>query len=150
MYTLKDISLEDIELSLKAVDWKEAIIKASQEFLKRGYITQNYIDSMINSVVEHGPYIVLSENIALAHARPEDGAIKTGLYFTTLDNSIEFGAEEFDPVKMIIVLSAEDSEGHLDLLMELSSILEDRTLVDNLIKQKDKKEFLKLIKGAIE
>lgn len=150
MYTLKEIKLDDIELSIKADDWKEAIINASQEFLRRGYINQNYVDSMINSVLEHGPYIVLAESIALAHARPEDGAIKTGLYFTTLEKPIVFNAEEFDPVKMVIVLSAEDSEGHLDLLMELSSILEDKDLVEKLINSETKEDFLELIKGALE
>lgn len=149
MYTLKDIQLEDIELSVKANDWKEAIINSSQELLRRGYISQNYIDNMIRSVIEYGPYIVLSENIALAHARPEDGAIKTGLFFATLEKPIEFGADGYDPVKMVVVLSAEDSEGHLGLLMELSSVLENRDLVEKLFIQNSKEEFLELIKGAI-
>lgn len=150
MYTLKDIKLEDVAIKVKAEDWKEAIINSSQEFLRRGYINQNYIDSMVNSVIEHGPYIVLAENIALAHARPEDGALKTGLFFATLEKPIEFNAEDYDPVKLVIVLSAEDSEGHINLLMELSSILENKELVDNLIKQETKEGFLVLIKGALE
>lgn len=149
MYTLKDIKLEDVAIKVKADDWKEAIINSSQEFLKRGFINQNYIDSMIHGVKEFGPYIVIAENIALAHARPEDGAIKTGLFFATLEKPIVFNAEEYDPVKLVVVLSAEDSEGHIDLLMDLSSILENRDLVDKLIKSETKEEFLELIKGAL-
>lgn len=149
MYTLNDITLEDIELKVKANDWREAIINCSKNFLERGIITQSYVDNMIKSVEEFGPYIVLSENFALAHARPEEGN-KTGLFYATLETPVIFGVEEFDPVKLLVVLSASDSDSHLELLMGLAGILEDRELFEKLCNLDDKEEFLRLIKKAAE
>lgn len=37
---------------------------------------KSYIDGMIDSVKEHGPYIVIAPNIALLHARTETGSKK--------------------------------------------------------------------------
>lgn len=149
MYNLSDIKLEDIELKIEASDWKEAIRKASRSFLERGIIEEKYVEAMINSVLEFGPYIVLSENIALAHARPEDGAKETGLYFTSLKQPIEFGAEDFDPVKLLIVLSAKDSDSHINLLTQLSEIMQDRDVIEKLIDTNDKQEFANIIKEAL-
>ena len=141
MYSIKDMKLEDIQLGIEAENWEDAIRKAAVVPVERGMIKQDYVEAMIRSVNEYGPYIVLSENIALAHARPEDGAIETGLYFTTLAHPIEFGAEDFDPVKLLIVLSAKDGDGHIGLLCELSGILETEGVLEALINAKTAEEF---------
>lgn len=43
---------------------------------KSGAIEPRYIDAMINTVKEIGPYIVIAPGIAMPHARPEAGAKK--------------------------------------------------------------------------
>lgn len=149
MYSLKDISLEDVKLNLEADNWEDAIRKLAIVPLERKIINENYIEAMVNSVKEFGPYIVLGPHIALAHARPEDGALETALYFTTLKNSINFGSEDFDPVKILILLSAKDSDSHITLLSDLSIILCDEEAVDKLMNAKSEEEFLETLKGAL-
>ncbi len=149
MYSLKDISLEDVKLNLEADNWEDAIRKLAIVPLERKIINENYIEAMVNSVKEFGPYIVLGPHIALAHARPEDGALETALYFTTLKNPINFGSEDFDPVKILILLSAKDSDSHITLLSDLSMILSDEEAVDKLMNAKSEEEFLETLKGAL-
>lgn len=124
MYSLKNLTIDDIELNIDSKDWVDSTKKASVKLVERNIIEEKYIDAMIDSVLKFGPYIVIAKNVALAHARPEEGAIETKLYFTTLKNDIEFGELDNDPVKLLIVLSAKDSNSHLEILCQLGSILE--------------------------
>lgn len=87
---------------------------------------------MIQSVKENAPYIVISKNIALAHARPEFGVNQLGVTFSTLAAPVDFGSKLFDPVKLIITLAAKTSADHLELLSGLASVLSDEELVDRL------------------
>lgn len=149
MYSLKDITLDDIELEISATDWEDAIKKAARRPIEKGMFTKKYIEAMISSVKDFGPYIVLAKHVALAHARPEDGVLETGLYFTTLKKAVVFHAEDFDPVKLLIVLSAKDSESHIGLLSELSTILADEDNIISLMNETDPQAFLNKIKEAI-
>lgn len=57
---------------------------------------------MIRAVNDYGPYIVIGKHMALAHARPEDGVNKLGVSVATIEQPIDFGNPEMDPVKIIL------------------------------------------------
>ncbi|HAB7885637.1 TPA_asm: PTS sugar transporter subunit IIA, partial [Listeria monocytogenes] len=44
---LDRVTLEDIEVNLKAEDWREAIQMSARLLLERGAIKESYIDGMI-------------------------------------------------------------------------------------------------------
>jgi len=71
-------------LNVSPLDWQESIRLVAQPLLKDKYITENYIEAMINVVKEYGAYIVVGKGVALAHARPEEGVNKLGLSVMTL------------------------------------------------------------------
>lgn len=120
---LKD---ENILINVEAKDWQELITVVSQPLLKEEVITDKYIQAMIQAVEEYGPYIVIGENLALAHARPEDGVNRLGLSVATVRNSVEFGHEDNDPVKIIFCLSAVDSFSHLNIMRDLIDLINDQ------------------------
>ena len=99
--------------NLQADSWQDSIRKAANLLLQENCIEERYIDSMINSVLKYGPYIVIDQGIALAHARPDDGVLKTGIAIATLAPSIIFGTEN-DPVKLMIVLAASGDDEHVN------------------------------------
>ncbi|MBL0847244.1 MULTISPECIES: BglG family transcription antiterminator [Mammaliicoccus] len=123
-------------------DWKNAIKMVSKPLLDDGIITSQYQDAMINSVEEYGPYIVIGKHIALAHARPEEGANALGVSIATLNPNIEFGNEINDPVKIIFCLSATDSFSHLNIMKSIVSLVRNEEKVDKLLSFKDKDEFI--------
>ncbi len=82
---LKDlVNDKQIQLQVPVDGWKDAIIKAAQPLIDEDFIKQSYVQAMIDSVTKYGPYIVIGPSIALAHARPEDGANKLGVSIMTL------------------------------------------------------------------
>lgn len=139
---LDKICEEDINIGVKAEDWEDAIKKSSLYLLEKGKIKQSYIDAMIDAVKRVGPYIVLGNHVALAHARPECGVNELSLHFTTLTPAIPFGSEKFDPIKLIITLAATNANSHLELMASLAEVLMEEENVNVLVASKTPKEFI--------
>lgn len=139
-----------IELGVKAQDYEEAIRKAGQLLVNDGKVEEKYVDSMINVANDIKGYIVIAPGIALPHARPELGTKKIGLSIITLDKPINFGNEANDPVSVVIPLAAVDSKSHLELLQELSMLLDNNDLVEKFTNCNKKEEIIELIKGYTE
>lgn len=117
-----------VQIGVQASDWEDAIRKSAQTLLNSGAIERNYVEAMVQSLKDNGPYIIVSKHVALAHTRPECGVNHPGLAFATLHPAVAFGSGEFDPIRLVITLAALDAESHMELLGELVDILmeEDR------------------------
>lgn len=139
---IKDILIDsDILLQMEVDDWEDSIVKVADPLLNRAVITQEYVDAMINSVKEYGPYIVIGPHFALAHARPEDGAKEIGLSMATLKEPVVFGNEENDPVSLIFCLSAVDAHSHLNIMKEIVNLINNPEKITKLSKIVDIEEF---------
>lgn len=147
---LEEISEGNIQVKVQASDWKEAIRKAAAPLLADGAIEEAYVDAMIQTAQSNGMYIVIGRHIALAHARPELGAVRRAVGFTTLEPMICFGAGDFDPVGLVITLSARDSNDHIDLMAKLAEVLMDSERVDQLIGADTPGEFFRLLTEELE
>lgn len=143
---IKDILKDDeILLNIKVNDWQDSIKKVSKPLEEGSVISPDYTEAMIQSIKEYGPYIVIGKNLALAHARPEDGVNRLGLSVATIEGGINFGNEENDPVKIIFCLAAVDSYSHLNIMKELISLINDHPKLEKLIQAKEKNEFKKIL-----
>lgn len=118
------IDNNSIQLQASASNWKEAIKIGTDMLIASGAIDPRYHDAIISSVEELGPYIVIAPNLALPHARPENGVIKTAFALVTLDSPIYFDGED-EPVDVLITLAGSSSDEHMDGLMEVTQVLDD-------------------------
>ena len=142
---LEQVEERDVEIGVHARDWKDAIVASSRYLLETGKIEPRYVDAMIDTVERMGPYLVLTDHVALAHARPECGACELAVHFTTLDEGVDFGSPQFDPIRLVITLSAVDDVSHLELMAELATVLMDPVQVDALIASVSSREFVDLL-----
>ncbi|MDY5060458.1 PTS sugar transporter subunit IIA [Staphylococcus simulans] len=141
-----DILTKDkIKVQDQVPDWSQAITEAAQPLLEQDYIETGYIDAMIDSVKEFGPYIVIAPEIAIAHARPEDNVNKVGLSLLKLNESINF-AEDSHYASLIFVLSATDNTSHLNVLQSLAGLLGNKEVVNQLLESKNSDEIIEIIK----
>ncbi|MGE8204742.1 BglG family transcription antiterminator [Heyndrickxia sp. NPDC080065] len=145
---LQDI-LKDSNILLKqeCKDWKDAITKVAKPLEKEKVIENRYIDAMIKSVEEYGPYIVVGKHLALAHARPEDGVNKLGISVMTLKEPVDFGNPDNDPVNIVFCLAAVDSYSHLNVMKNLIELINDEDKLANLYKSNDLKTFNQVLYG---
>ena len=130
---IQDI-LEDhkIQITSKKMDWKDSIRFGAKPLLDEESITEQYIGEMIHNVEEYGPYIVIAPHMALAHARPEDGAKKLDLSLTIFKNPISFGESDDQKVSVMFCLSAIDSFSHLNIMKSLVNLIRATNKIEEL------------------
>ncbi|MBO0413515.1 PTS sugar transporter subunit IIA [Enterococcus hulanensis] len=102
--------------------WQQAVALAGEPLLKRNYITSAYIQSMIASVEEHGPYMVLADYFALMHARPGEGVNQQSMSLLVVKEPVDMLDK---PVKIFLVLAAKDNQSHLESLQRIMTIFMD-------------------------
>ncbi|MEI6287351.1 MAG: PTS sugar transporter subunit IIA [Bacillota bacterium] len=125
MHLTELLSRDRILANCTANDWGEALGIGVGLLMTDGYVDGRYLQAIIDNHQKLGPYMVIAPGICLGHARPEDGALKTGASLLTLNPEIAFGNATNDPVWFLLCLAAQDSDGHLQALTELMELLMD-------------------------
>ena len=121
---LNDYLSPDTVLFATDVDgWRDAIERVSAPLLEAGAIERRYIDAMIDSIAKGGTYIDLGYGIALAHSRPENGVIETGLSYLRVSPPVLLNDEAEHPIDLFFCLAANDQGGHLATMAELATLL---------------------------
>ncbi|OOR98972.1 PTS ascorbate-specific transporter subunit IIA [Haemophilus paracuniculus] len=118
------IENNSILLNQKASDWKAAIKIGTDLLEKSGAIEPRYYTNIVDKIEEMGPYIILAPGLAMPHARPEEGVIKTSFALVTLTEPVVFDGED-EPVSVLITLAGSDSDKHMQGLMEITQVLDD-------------------------
>lgn len=132
-----------IKLNVEAKTWEEAIYKAAEILEEDGVIKPSYKDAIIESTKKIGPYYVITKGVAMPHARPEDGVIKSGFCFLKLKEGVYFGSKENDPVKYIFMVAMENNEKHIEFIQFLSDLMEN----EEFYKAVDENRPIEEIKG---
>ena len=130
-----------IRVLAAALDREHAIELAGDLLVASGRVTPEYTSSMVNVLETHGPYFVIAPGIALAHAKPSESVLSTGLSLVTLAEPIVFGNEANDPVKLVFGLCAVDHGSHIEMLAELSDLLSDNETVNILLNAVDTEQI---------
>ncbi|SDJ25477.1 BglG family transcription antiterminator [Salimicrobium halophilum] len=143
---LNELLREDtIQFKDSVSGWEEAIRLASEPLLKKETIQPAYVDAMIESVHELGPYIVIAPDIAIPHARPEAGVNRLGMSFLRLKEPVAFSEKEKHQARLIFVLAAIDNNTHLKALAQLTEILSEEQNIKRLADTNQAQEVMKLI-----
>ena len=142
-----ELTEEYIQFFDKAKDWEEAVQLSGNPLLEGGEIKQSYIDGMIESVKEHGPYIVIAPNIALPHARPETGSVKIGFSYMKLNEPVSFLEDGSADASLFIALSCVDADTHLEMLQSIVLVLSDQEKHDALFAATSKEEVMNIFNG---
>lgn len=110
------ITPDRMVLNHEAADWREAIATAAQPLVDQQAIEPDYVDAMIASVEEFGPYMVLVPHVALAHAKPGGLVHEQCFSILTLKEPVAFHHPDNDPVQVVFCLGAPDKSSHLGAL----------------------------------
>lgn len=151
--SLTDLLKEELIQQVDSVStWQDAVGLAARPLLANGYIEESYIQAMIASINETGPYIVLAPKVAVPHASPDAGVHQLGISLLQVKEPVDFSKEGDDDkkVQLIFVLAAVDSTAHLRALQELALILDDEEAIDSLIAASGPREILAIIEKIIE
>ena len=136
------------ELSISVIhstkDWQEAINFSMASLLAKNYISENYIQAIKDSTISNGPYYILAPGVAMPHARPECGALKTGMSLTLLEQGVYFPGND-EPIKLLIGLSAADADSHIAAIQALSELLCEEEILEQLLTASSEKQLADII-----
>ncbi|WP_077319824.1 PTS sugar transporter subunit IIA [Virgibacillus proomii] len=134
-----------IKLGVEVNNAEEAITAAGQLLLDEELIKPSYIEAMKQAYQKNGPYFVLAPQIAIPHARPEDGVNEAAVSLVQLKEPISFGHAINDPVRLVFGLGAASSSDHLTLLRRLTTLLNDTNNIDQLLQATTVDDIKKVI-----
>jgi len=141
------LPVERIALNVQVNDWEDAVRTVGRLMVDTGVVEERYIEGMIATAKELGPYIVIAPGVAIPHSRPEDGVITTCLAFAQLNPPINFGNEANDPVRVLFALGALDHSEHVEALKEIAEILTDQDQFDKLLNAESLNEITAILYG---
>lgn len=124
------LSAEAIRLGATAQDKADAIRQAGQLLIESGHIQSGYIESMMAREAQANTF--LGNGIAIPHGQPRDRnlILKTGISVTQIPAGVEWNPGE---VVYLVVGIAAKSDEHLQILANLTQVLDDAAAVQQLV-----------------
>lgn len=141
---IKEILNGMIEVIDKVEDWKEAIDIIGQLMINKNKIKVGYIKNIIENIEELGPYIIIAPGIALPHARPSENVLENALALLKINNGVKF-TKDGENIYLIFCLAAKDSNSHIDIIEQLTLILNDDEKIEKLKSMKSLEEIEKVL-----
>ncbi|MDK2584461.1 PTS sugar transporter subunit IIA [Romboutsia sedimentorum] len=131
-----------VKIKDKVKDYKEAIKISCDSLEEKGYIKKSYFDAIISKIEEFGPYFCIAPKIAMPHARPEDGAIKTELCVLKLNEPVDFLGKE---VSLFMTLSATDNSSHLKLMQSVAGVCMNEDKLNKILNSNNEEEIMEVM-----
>jgi PTS system ascorbate-specific IIA component len=136
-----------LKVGVRAENWIEAITVAGELLVEVGHVKPSYVASMIRVVEELGPYIVLIDGVALAHAAPGDEVLSNSISLAILEQSVDFGSGKL--VKAVFALAATDHDSHIEALGALAELLADEQNRNTLLNGGNAAQIEHLLEGIL-
>ena len=137
---------ENVQIVESCKDWEDAIHVAVQPLVDGGFVTPDYIAGIIENTNKFGPYFVLAPDLALLHARPEQGVVEQQLAVTIARTGVEFKPGE--PVRVLVTLAATDPDSHLDVMRILATMFADPANIEKVATAASADEVYRLFMEA--
>ncbi|SFE11753.1 Transcriptional antiterminator [Lentibacillus persicus] len=137
------ITPEMIAIRNNVESWEEAVWTSAEPLVEKEIITPNYVEAIFS--YSQDPYIVISPNVAIPHASPEDGVNEVGMSLLKLDEGVNFTPDY--RIHLIIVIAAVDKQQHLHALMQLMELASSETDRNRLIKAESKEAIYSIIQS---
>jgi len=112
-----------VEFNAEATDAEDAIRRAGRLLVTEGYAREEYVEAMVKSYRENGAYFVIAPGVAIPHARPESGTLRSAVSLVTLEKGVDFGHSANDPVRLVFGLAASSGEEHLKVIQKIAKFL---------------------------
>ncbi|OUP09445.1 BglG family transcription antiterminator [Collinsella sp. An2] len=121
--SLGDLLLGNVRLDKEAHSWQEAVRVSGEPLVESGAIDSGYIDLVVANITELGPYVVISQGVALPHAAGAGHVHRTAMSCVRLAEPVAFGAADRDPVRFVFMLATVDATSHMRALVHLAELL---------------------------
>lgn len=142
------ISPDRVRLQEPSQPWQSLVRESAHLLEQAGITSAAYTDAIFDSIEHNGDYMVVAPGVLLAHARPEHGALGTGLSLITVREPVAFNDNPSKPVQLFFTLAADDAETHVGLLSTLAAVLVDDALSTELMSSSDVDRVISILQSG--
>ena len=114
--------------------WEELVDILAVPLLNEGSVEPRFVESAKEAVREFGGYMVLIDDIAFFHGKPEEGVRELALTLAFLKDPVYLSEKR---ITVAFLLAAIDNVSHRGLLKELSHFMNDEECLELLRKGED-------------
>lgn len=127
------LKLENIRLGLAPCTKEEAIRMAGGILVESGYVLPEYVDAMLEREKTVSTYMGMGLAIPHGTSEAKSKVLKSGIVVLQFPEGVDYGDEK---AHLIIGIAGVGDE-HLDILSNLSGVLEDEAVLEEVIKTSD-------------
>lgn len=127
--------------------WKNLIQLAGQPLLDDGLIAQEYIDEIVTTCTEKGPYMNIGPNIVLAHARPLPSTRKAVMALLLSKQPAALLDDPAHTARLWIFLATPDNQSHIELIQKLAALLMNADRVQRVLAANSQEELLSSLRA---
>jgi len=124
-------------------DWENLVDLLAAPLIADGSVLPQFAESAKVAVRQFGGYVVLIEDIAFFHGRPEDGVQELSMTLGLLKEPVYLGEKR---IKAAFLFAAVDNESHRDLLGGLAGFMNDDDCLALLREGRDMDAIMKKFK----
>ena len=134
-------------LDVEAHTAQQAIEIAVRPLVEDGSVTEQYLQDVLASFEQDGPFCVLAPGFAVPHSQPHGTVMRSAITFVRLAQPIPFGHTGYDPVRFVIALAGVDQNAHILLLQQLIPVLASPELAQQLEQVADYAQLEELLRS---
>ena len=133
---------DTVALNYAANDSKDVIAHLGKCLLDAGYVRESFVDAALDreSRLPTGLPLSGDVNAAIPHTEVEH-VLKPGLAMATLSTPVTFqnmvSPEEAVPCKLVFVMALDQPKAQVEMLQEIAGVLQNPTIINNLMAAKD-------------
>lgn len=119
--------------------WEDAIYKSCDSLIAKDIVDLSYPKKIIETVGKYGPYIVLVPGVAMPHCQENAEGVKdTAVSFMKVEKPVVFDVDDRDKdARIFFTIASENPDEHLANISQLSEILCNEEIVEDLLMVKD-------------
>lgn len=119
-----------IATDIKCSSWRDAVRACGQLLIGAGDVEEPFVNSMIETVEEFGPYMILVPEIALFHGRPSEAVHRPCLSLVVLSEPVIFDDFGGEIIRCAFGLGAVDNESHIGMLTQVAELLKNNSFLE--------------------
>ncbi|MHA0261042.1 PTS sugar transporter subunit IIA [Mesomycoplasma ovipneumoniae] len=129
----------------KITNWRQAVHEGVRILVENKKATYDLEKAIMEQTAKYGAYYVLEEGVALLHAPVGDYCLEVGSSILVLDQMITFNNQKDKKAKIIITLSAPNSDDHIGLIQEFGLFFGNSDFKKEIYASRTIKEFYQII-----
>lgn len=144
---IKDILKDELVVTeANPLNWREAAKLAGNLLVDSGKVKQAFVDSMIATVEQYGPYMILVPKVCFFHGVPGPNVKEPCLSLVVFEKPVYFDDFDNQQINCCFAFGATDNESHMEMIKNVAFILQDHTFIEMITNNASKTEIMQVIK----